>query len=601
VLSRSASRVLDARPHDLSRVTALSSSLPPAAQPTGRAAWGVSVGSTPLIGSIDRRALWWAIVVTLLTTLFGILARFQIMLGGLARPVKANIFLRLFALHEQPFLLLLFFFAVFTALATRYRSAHSKPGWARVRSLTPPSTLALAIVASLVLVVTLAATFGVMHSLLFSMDEFGADFQARLFASGRMAYALPDDWRPLGRAITPIFVAYRQDTGSWYSAYLPVYALLKTPFVALGASELLNPLLAALAVLTLGAVARRLWPEDGSRPWLAVALLVTSGQFLATSATGYAMPAHLLLNLLWLLLYLRGDARSWAAALVIGVFALGLHSPFPHALFVAPFLVRLLRDKRWKRLGAAALAYGVGGALWLGWLRLIYAGTPVQASGLLSVFAIPSPIIIWVNGLSFSLLFTWQAPLFGLLVVLAVLRARRLSAPLADLAWGVLLTLGFFLFFPATQGHGWGHRYAYQLLGSLALLAAAGADPLISALGERKAQLLIAASLLAAILVQLPLRALQTERFVRPFAEGYRYVTTRPAAVVIVHGNSIWYGQDLLRNDPLLRGQPVVVSAGMLTAAQRATLERKYEGHIVDVSDAELVRLGMSRQIRAQR
>ena len=44
-----------------------------------------------------------------------------------------------------------------------------------------------------------------------------------------------------------------------------------------------------------------------------------------------------------------------------------------------------------------------------------------------------APIIIWVNGLSFSLLFTWQAALFGLLVVLAVLRARGLSAPLRAL------------------------------------------------------------------------------------------------------------------------------------------------------------------------
>jgi hypothetical protein len=582
-------------------VTTLPSPLPSSSPLTSRAAEDVAIGPTPVVGSKERRALWWAIVVTLLATAFGVLARFQIMLGGLARPVQANIFLRLFALHEQPFLLLLFFFTICTALVTRYRSAQPERGWARVRSLTPPSTLALAILASFVLVVTLAATLGVMHSLLFSMDEFGADFQARLFASGRMAYTLPDGWRPLARAITPIFVAFRQDSGSWYSAYLPAYALLKTPFVALGASQLFNPLLAGLTVLTLGAIARRLWPEDGTRPWLAVALLVTSSQFLATSATGYAMPAHLLLNLLWLLLYLRGDARSWAAALVIGVLALGLHSPFPHALFVAPFFVRLLRDRRWKRLGAAVLAYGVGGALWLGWLRLAYSGTRVQEAGLLSVFAIPSPIIIWINGLSFSLLFTWQAPLFGILVVLAVLRARRLGAPLADLGWGVLLSLGFFLFFPSTQGHGWGDRYAYQVLGSMALLAAAGVEPLIAAIGERKAQLLIAASLLAALLVQLPLRALQTERFVRPFAEGYRYVTTRPATVVIVHGNSIWYGQDLLRNDPLLRGQPVVVSAGMLTAEQRATLERKYEGQIVDVSDTTLLRLGMTRQIRRPR
>ena len=80
---------------------------------------------------------------------------------------------------------------------------------------------------------------------------------------------------------------------------------------------------------------------------MAVALLATSSQVVLTSGSGYTMPAHLLANLLWLWLYLRGDRRrgrsrcSWAGS------RSGLHSPFPHALFVAPFLVRLLRERRW--------------------------------------------------------------------------------------------------------------------------------------------------------------------------------------------------------------------------------------------------------------
>ena len=143
--------------------------------------------------------------------------------------------------------------------------------------------------------------------------------------------------------MTPIFSTYHPETGEWVSLYLPGYALLKAPFVLLGAGVLLNPLLTAGTVVVMtSAVARRFWPDEGLRPWVAILALVVSSQFILVSGTGYSMPAHLFLNLLWLWLYQRGDARSWAAALAVGVVAFGLHNPFPHALFIAPFMLRLL-------------------------------------------------------------------------------------------------------------------------------------------------------------------------------------------------------------------------------------------------------------------
>lgn len=539
-------------------------------------------------------AVRWGILATALVAIFGIVARFQIMLGGLARPRATNIFFRLYALYEQPFLLLLLAMAVVMAIVVARRGRADGERASRLDVIPAPSTTSILGIAVVTFVVTLVATHLVLHGYAFSMDEFSAEFQARLFARGQYKAVIPPVWRPFAGGMIPVFVGFHPETWSWLSVYLPVYSLMKAPFVALGAGTLLNPLLAGLSVVALAAVTRRLWPNERLRPWVAIALLVTSSEFIVTSGSAYSMPAHLLLNLVWFWLYLRDDSRSWAAALFIGVLALGLHNPIPHALFVAPFLVRLVRDRRWRRVISAAVVYAAAGLAWLAWLG--FARTP-SAGGpaLTSLFVVPNQTLIWLQAIDLSLLFTWQAPLFGLLVVAALLRPRRLSPALADLGWGVLLTLAVYMCFPSTQGHGWGYRYAYQVLGSLALLAAAGAPALRDTLGRSRAGSMLAASVVVAVAVQLPLRLVDTEHFVRPFAAGAEYLRTRPADVVLVHGDSIWYGRDLIRNDPFLRGQPVIIAADALTAAGRDALERAHPGRVIEVSNDELLRLGMTR------
>ena len=172
---------------------------------------------------------------------------------------------------------------------------------------------------------------------------------------------------------------------------------------------------------------------------------------------------------------------------------------------------------------------------------------------------------------------------------------------MTDVALGVALTLAFYLFFPLTQGHGWGYRYAYQVLGSLALLAAAGTPSLVAAIGARRAQGLLVASFATALLVQVPLRFWQGERFIRPYAAAYRYLASRPARVVLVHEDSVWYGRDLIRNDPYLRGQPVVLAARMLTREGRAAILAAYPGQVLEVTNRELLRLGLTPWIQRPR
>jgi hypothetical protein len=271
--------------------------------------------------------------------------------------------------------------------------------------------------------------------------------------------------------------------------YLPVYALMKAPFIALGAGTVLNPLLTGLAVLVLGLAARRLWPDEWLRPWVAVALLATSSEVIVTAGSGYTMPAHLLANVTWLWLALRGDRRSWAGALLVGGLALGLHNPFPHALFVAPFLVRLLWERRWGRLGSAVIVYGAASAVWLAFLLHARSNVEGKTETVMTLFAWPDMATALLHGMNLSLLLAWNAPLMAILVLVVFLRLRRASPVIVDLAAGVVLTLLFFTLFPSTQGHGWGYRYAFQVLGSLALIAADGVPRLLSALGERRARM----------------------------------------------------------------------------------------------------------------
>ena len=541
-----------------------------------------------------RRVLWLAVLLTGFLAVCALLARHRVRQVGLDRPRGFNIYFRMFSLHELPFQLLLAGFVAGTLVVlARAALRGDADGSFAISDARPPRFAHLVAVAIAVAAVGMATTHWVMHGLLFSMDEFTVDFQARLFAHGDSAAQLPWPWRSIGPALAPVFVNFDPASGTWRSMYLPVYSVLKAPFVLVGAGELLNPLLTGASVLALGLAARRLWPGEGVRPWVAVALLATSSEVVLTSGSGYTMPAHLLANLLWLWLYLRGDRRSWALALLVGALALGLHNPFPHALFVAPFLVRLLRERRWARLASGVLAYAVASACWLAFLLHARSNVGGSTGTLLTLFAWPDLWGLQLHLMNLTVLLTWHAPVFGILALVVFLRLWRSPPAIVDLGLGVVLTLVFFAFFPDTQGHGWGYRYAFQILGSAALVAAQGVPVVASVLGAQRTRAWLATGIALALVVQLPLRLVQTERFVRPFAAGAAYVRSRPEPIVIVHGSGVWYGNDLVRNDPYL-ARPIVVRRAALAPTAVAEIERVFPGRVVEVTDDQLLRLGMT-------
>ncbi|MBI2796211.1 MAG: hypothetical protein HYX65_05830 [Gemmatimonadetes bacterium] len=538
-----------------------------------------------------------AAIAVIVVAAYGAWAAWNVTDDGLTGPLRSslNAYFELFATNEPVVMALMAAFALAT-LAVARRSVGASPGDASLDApspwpaLTPRRTLAVA------LLVTLSAWLAqrwALHGFALSMDEFNTGFEAAILATGRIFAPVREEWIGFVPAIKPVFVVWRGEDHTWYSGYVPVYAAVRAVLRLVHAEAWLNPLCAGASVALVAAVARRLRPGEAHAPLVAVAALVTSAQFVVTSATQYTMPAHLAANLLWLWLAMRDDRRSWLAAALLGGLALGLHNPFPHALFAAPFFWRWFRRREFARLALTLAVYVAFAALWLAWLRMERGGAP-GGGGMLSLFTIPR-IEHWrLNGMNLVLTLSWQAPVVALLLPLALLGERRLNDTERDLARGVVLTFLFYVLYGATQGHGWGYRYMYGVLGSLALLAAAATPMLAGAVGGVRARRLLAAGAALSLFVLVPMRLWQAERFVRPFAAASEHLARTDADVLAVETGEVWYGRDLVRNDPAL-SRPVIVNASMLSGMGWSALHERYGDRLRLVRADELVALGMRR------
>jgi hypothetical protein len=539
----------------------------------------------------SRRSVRLAAILVLATCLFGIFAVDFLMGEGFAQPQQSsgNIFFRLYGLHEAPFLWLLAIFALgLWFIGRRDVNPLTAP-----RTKADPSGFAkMSVLAAVAVFLTTAAgTLVIMHSTPLSMDEFAAVFQARILTTGQLTATIPLEWQPFAKALVPHFISYRAAEQVWLSSYLPAYAAIRALFSVVSAELLVNPVLATVSVLSLAGASARLWPGDVRRGRLAILFLASSSQFLLMSMTGYAWAAHLCFNLLWLYLVLRDDRLGLATAPWVGAIALGLHNPFPHALFAAPFLLRLLRTRR---VGWIAYYAAIYAAASLAWYRLMaFSHSQVARGAAVEEFALPTAQGYFVQGMNLSLLLTWQSPAMALLLVAAVFLLRSLKQAERDLMAGIVLTFAFYFLFPQNQGHGWGYRYLYSVLGSAALLAASATVALTGPTGGVIRRLVIASSVVA-LVVQVPLRLLQAERFVRPYAATLDFIASRPADVVIVDPSSAYYGRDLIRNDPLSRSRPITLSLTTLTRMDVQELVRRYPGRVYLLTVPELQRLGLS-------
>lgn len=530
------------------------------------------VGAPVAATSSDAAGLRWGVLLSVLFAVVGIVLAFALVGSSISNhDLRAghNIFYNLFA-DNEPIGCALVLLGLTVLVWCYQRGLTWNPAVAKARTLW--------LVAGAVVVVTAGGTFAVTHNYGLSMDEYCADFQARLFAHGKIVSEIPEEWRPVERWMRPLFIVHDAEKHTWTTAYLPGYGAIRAVFQVLGAPWLTNPLLAGISVLAIAGIARRLWPDSPSHMWVAVALLAASPQFLLTSMTAYSMPAHLALNLVWLWLYVRGDRNSLLLAPLVGFLAIGLHQPNVHPLFALPFCARFVWQKRWGWAAYYAVTYCLAIAAWLMWWKFLRADA-IHTS--VSFMSLPDFKAGMVQVLNIVLMLTWQSAGTFLLLVIGLWRWKSLPPVLKDAAWSCLITFIFYIQFTSHQGHGWGYRYFHAVLGNWMLLAVAGWGPLCELLGAAKARALAAAAIAVTLVACLPLRAWQVESFTRPYADADAALNTIKAEVAFIPVWRVWYGQDLVRNDPLFESKPKRVRMTQLVPQVLEYLETRGRGVII--------------------
>lgn len=422
----------------------------------------------------------------------------------------------------------------------------------------------------------------IYHDLPLSMDEYAAVFQAKAFAAGSLAGAFPPELIDglIPRLFQNYFFVVSRTTGEVSASYWPGFALILTPFAALGIPWAANP---AIGALTLPAIHRLTLRVSGSREaagW-ALALTAASSAYVITSISYYSMPAHLLCNLLYALLLLQPTMPRALLAGLIGSLALTLHNPVPHLLFSAGFFIWLATRPGAPRLLLALVAgyLPLSVLLGLGWhyhLRDLAraAGPAVQSSGpqqgpfdviaaqLGSLITFPGLQTVAARIAGLSKVWSWGAACLLVLAAYGFVAGRKL-APVRVLSAALALTFFGYFLVPFDQGHGWGYRYLYPAWFVLPLFAALALD---SGQAETHGDLrrMAAWAVILSAVFATGLRLVQVDAFmarhlgqVPPLASD---ADPEQPQVVFVNTAAGFYRRDLVQNDPFLRGPRITMA-----------------------------------------
>ena len=577
----------------------------PPANLAGEAGTGVAAGMGAGIGpsnaeaAVDRGVAraWTATVATLLL----------VALAGLMLWPAPRIAFLFLTRQDLPALAVM---TVFLMLLRKLR--RPLPGLDRLVGDPKIRRLVVAALVAGILVLGTAGVRIVQFGYPLSMDEFMATFDAAIFSRGWLAAPVPEAWRPFLAALQPFYVATYADGAFWSSSYLPGNAALRAVFGLLGAEPAASAFWTALSVLLVYLLARKVWPERPAAALAAVVLFATSPQLILMATTPYAMASHLALNLLWLWLFLGTGARRHVGAAATSFVAVGLHQVVFHPLFAAPFVLQLWLERRFRLALFHTAAFAVIGLFWSLYPGVVaaWAGAPESSAGapaaalsqtafhLLAAFDFRNALIMAPDLLRYL---AWQNPLTVPLALCAGAAAWRAGGTLRALLLGLLLTaFAMFVLMPF-QTHGWGYRYLHGLLGNLALLAAFGTvrfAALLSHAESRVAASRFAAAAAFSLAVMLPAQSYQARRFVQPYAEAHKSISQRNVDVVLVDPTGLFYGIDLVRNDPFLQNRPKVMNLLAFDADTLRTLCGRFSVELFSTDDG--LRHGIRRVVNGE-
>ena len=413
-----------------------------------------------------------------------------------------------------------------------------------------------------------------------AMDESAPYMQSKIFVSGNLVGHFPPaliDWL-IYRPFQGLFVHVSRETGEIASAYWPGFALLLTPFMALGVPWLCNPALGAAAVWAIHRLTLEL-TESFEAAGASILFTLASAAFVLNAISFYAMTAHLLCNAAFSLLLLRPTLIRAAAAGLIGGLALTLHNPMPHILYAIPWLLWLaLRPERLRMIPAVAAGYipwiVIVGFGWHHLLRELAGGAPVAGSTdtgnpilvafsiFASAFQIPSAMELTDRLIGLAKLWLWAAPALLPLAGLGFWVHRKNVGFQLLLASAFLTLLGF-LFVPLNQGHGWGFRYFHSAWFVLPVFAGAIASSRGFSLKSNAARTAIGqygyACSIGAIALMVPYFLWQAHAFIDRHVAQLPWTDIGKPSLLIINPSMGYYAPDLVQNDPFLRATVITM------------------------------------------
>ncbi|RYX85481.1 hypothetical protein EON83_05815 [bacterium] len=413
------------------------------------------------------------------------------------------------------------------------------------------------------------------HRYSLSMDEFSIVYQSKVFAAGKLDGQVSSNL--IDRLVAPQFIieffGIDRARGLITAVYWPGTSLLMTPFTLLGVPWLLNPFISAITVYCLHRATREATGSPTVASW-ATLFLIASPVFAVSAASYYAMPSHMLANILYFWVLFRANTLRESGqhhrhlvflAGVIGGFALVLHNPIPHTAFCAPWLVWIvLRRRDWILpifVGylVFALPLGVG---WFLHLKTLDAQMPQLENSILArlpqIFVLPSSDLLTIRLLAIFKVMAWAVP--GMLVLVFGAWSRRqtpLWLRLLKASFATLFIAYFFISYP--QGHGWGYRFIHPAWFILPLLAAFALNHQVGE-GEENVtrphasrRQFFAAAIGLSLCILLPTQIWQVNRFITWYLGQIPNPPSDRKSILFIDPRVGYYSSDFVQNDPFLR------------------------------------------------